>query len=127
MLAHHPTAIGLTLDALKAQAGANRLIAIIEPRSNTMKQGHPIATLCQAIKAADIAIILRTAHLGWDPDLLAPYAKHTTLLVCDEISDITETVMDQIRPNDTIVTMSNGSFGGLRTQLLTRLRDRVET
>ncbi len=91
-----------------------------------MKQGHPLATLRQAIGAADIAIILRSAHLGWDPDSLAPHTEHTTLQVCDQVSDITETVMDQIRPNDTIVTMSNGSFGSLRTQLLTRLRNRVE-
>ena len=124
--AHHPTAIRVTLDALRVRAGRNRLIAIIEPRSNTMKQGHPLATLCHAIKAADIAIILRAAHLGWDPGSLAPHVEHTTLQVCDEVSDITETVMDQILPKDTIVTMSNGSFGGLRTQLLNRLRNRVK-
>ena len=91
-----------------------------------MKQGHSLSTLCHAIKAADIAIILRAAHLGWDPGALAPHVEHTTLQVCDKVSDITETVRDQILPKDTIVTMSNGSFGGLRTQLLNRLRNRVK-
>ena len=124
--AHHPTAIGVTLAALKARTGVNRLIALIEPRSNTMKLGHSLATMCQAIKSADIAIILRAPQLRWDPASLAPHAEHTTLHVCDTVSDITEIVMDQIRPNDTIVTMSNGSFGGLRTQLLSRLSDRVK-
>ncbi len=124
--AHHPTAIRVTLDALRTRAGPNRLIAIIEPRSNTMKQGHPLSALGHAIKAADIAVILRAPHLGWDPGSLAPHVGHTRLQVCDEVSDITETVMDQILPNDTIVTMSNGSFDGLRTQLLNRLRNRTK-
>ena len=91
-----------------------------------MKQGHPLSALGHAIKAADIVVILRAPHLGWDPGSLAPHVEHTRLQVCDEVSDITETVMDQILPKDTIVTMSNGSFGGLRTQLLNRLRNRVK-
>jgi UDP-N-acetylmuramate-alanine ligase len=91
-----------------------------------MKQGHPLTALGHAIEAADIAVILRVPQLGWDPGSLAPHAEHTTLQICDEVSDITGTVMDQILPNDTIVTMSNGSFGGLRTQLLNRLRNRAE-
>ncbi|GIS89019.1 MAG: hypothetical protein CM1200mP18_17290 [Gammaproteobacteria bacterium] len=88
--AHHPTAIRVTLDAFRARAGQNRLIAIIEPRSNPMKQGHPLATLCHAIKPADIAIIQRAAHLGWDPGSLAPHVEHTTLQVCEGVSDFAE-------------------------------------
>jgi UDP-N-acetylmuramate: L-alanyl-gamma-D-glutamyl-meso-diaminopimelate ligase len=110
--AHHPTAIAQTLAAVRAQQGDRRIIAIVEPRSNTMRMGVHRAALAEALADADRVYVLESEGLEWNPRaVLADLGDK--LQVESEVSEIVETVMADSRPGDQIVMMSNGSFGGL--------------
>jgi UDP-N-acetylmuramate: L-alanyl-gamma-D-glutamyl-meso-diaminopimelate ligase len=115
--AHHPSAVSATLKALRQHGDRGRLIAVIDPRSNTMKLGTHASELGDAIQNADLTIVLKHNGLRWDPATLAPPGKHTKLHVLDSVPEILETLKAQISPGDTVVLMSNGSFDGLRSRL----------
>jgi UDP-N-acetylmuramate: L-alanyl-gamma-D-glutamyl-meso-diaminopimelate ligase len=118
--AHHPTAIRATLAALRDRIGAARVLAVLEPRSNTMKLGVWKDALAPSLENSD-AVFCYTAGLGWDAaGALAPLG---TKAVCsDDLKSLVETVAAAARPGDHVLVMSNGSFGGIHDLLLHRLR-----
>jgi UDP-N-acetylmuramate: L-alanyl-gamma-D-glutamyl-meso-diaminopimelate ligase len=115
--AHHPSAIAATLKALRRHSGTGRLIAVIDPRSNTMKLGIHAPELGRAIRDADMTIVFKHDGLHWDPAALAPSGEHTKLHVLESTSEILKILKVQIIPGDTVVLMSNGSFDGLGSEL----------
>jgi len=119
--AHHPTAITATLDALRQKHPRQCLMVVLEARSNTMKLGHHLGQLGQALSAADRVIIWRRPDLTWDPAELAIPNDSTTLEVCNSVEDILGLVHTTTRPGDQIVLMSNGDFDGLAARLINQL------
>ena len=122
--AHHPTAIRTTVNGLRRQMGPNaRILAIFEPRSNTMKLGTMKAQLPWSLEEADLAFC-HSGGLGWDATAaLAPMGERAS--VADTIADVIAQVMQQVRPGDHLLCMSNGGFGGIHTQLLEQLGQRA--
>lgn len=114
--AHHPTAIRLTLDALKAGT-RGRLIAVFEPRSNSMKMGVHVETLLAAFDAADLIVVYDNALLEWD--LRAMTASHAERF---SVYNTTDSIIQQLVANategDRIIIMSNGGFDGLHQKLI---------
>ncbi len=115
--AHHPTAITKTLRALRQHAGKNRLIAIMEPRSNTMRMGVHAETLSSAFIDADLVLLFQADNVDWD------IAKHmidlgTRCRVFTDIETIISVVSQEYRQGDHIVIMSNGAFEGLHKKLI---------
>ncbi|MBK6972132.1 MAG: UDP-N-acetylmuramate:L-alanyl-gamma-D-glutamyl-meso-diaminopimelate ligase [Sterolibacteriaceae bacterium] len=117
--AHHPTAIAATLEGLRQRVGSHRILALLEPRSNTMKLGVMKSRLPQSLVQAD-RVWCYAANLGWDArDALAPVIQKTSVL--DRIEDIVAEVAREARAGDQIVVMSNGGFGGIHEKLLAAL------
>ncbi|MDP3620009.1 MAG: UDP-N-acetylmuramate:L-alanyl-gamma-D-glutamyl-meso-diaminopimelate ligase [Ramlibacter sp.] len=117
--AHHPTAIRTTVDGLRRKVGSARILAVFEPRSNTMKLGAMKAQLPWALEQVDLAFC-HSAGLGWDPtQALAPMGERAEIGA--DIDDILQRVLRAARPGDHILCMSNGSFGGIHQKLLTAL------
>jgi UDP-N-acetylmuramate: L-alanyl-gamma-D-glutamyl-meso-diaminopimelate ligase len=117
--AHHPTAIRATLAALRAQAGGGRLLAVLEPRSNTMKRGAVKADLAPSLAEAD-RVYCYSGGVDWDvAAALAPLGERA----CTEtdMSALVDRVLESARAGDRIVVMSNGGFGGIHGRLLERL------
>jgi UDP-N-acetylmuramate: L-alanyl-gamma-D-glutamyl-meso-diaminopimelate ligase len=126
--AHHPSAIATTLDGLKRQlerqldkpAERGRILAVLEPRSNTMKLGTMKAQLADSLKDADL-VFCYSGGLGWDPrEPLVAMGKRAQ--VADSIDELLGQIMQAVQPGDTIVCMSNGGFGGIHGKLLTALQ-----
>ena len=124
--AHHPSAIATTLDGLKQQLaksadkGKGRILAVLEPRSNTMKLGVMKAQLADSLKDADL-VFCHSGGLGWDPrEPLAVMGKRAQ--VADSIDELLNQVMQAVQTGDTIVCMSNGGFGGIHGKLLAALQ-----
>ena len=120
--AHHPTAIKMTLQALR-QHTTGRLIAVFEPRSNTMKMGIHEHTLSQSFEDADEVLIYDNAQLKWDIQLLHS-AKPSGLHILDDIDDIIQLLIKKSTSGDQIVIMSNGGFEGLHQKLIQALKNR---
>ena len=121
--AHHPTAIRTTVDGLRTQTGPNggRILAIFEPRSNTMKLGTMNARLAWSLENADLAFC-HAAGLGWDPRE-AITGMGERLQVADSIEQLLTQVLAAVRPGDHLLCMSNGGFGGVHALLLKALRE----
>jgi UDP-N-acetylmuramate: L-alanyl-gamma-D-glutamyl-meso-diaminopimelate ligase len=119
--AHHPTAIHTTLEGLRRKVGPSvRILAVFEPRTNTMKLGAMKAQLPWALAAADLSFC-HAGGLGWNArEALAPLGD--TVRVADDIATVVEQVMAAVRPGDQILCMSNGGFGGIHQKLLERLQ-----
>lgn len=118
--AHHPTAIATTLDGLRKRIGDAPLIAIIEPRSNSMKLGAHRDGLPESVKLADQVFWYAPPNLGWD--LHATSARCSVpSQVCDSLEAIVEQVRAQATPGTQVVIMSNGGFGGLHGRLAAAL------
>jgi UDP-N-acetylmuramate: L-alanyl-gamma-D-glutamyl-meso-diaminopimelate ligase len=119
--AHHPTAIATTLDGLRKRIGAARLIAIVEPRSNSMKLGAHRDGLPASVAQADSVYWYAPANLGWD--LAATVASSTVpTRVCDSLEAIIAGVKAEAVPGTQVVVMSNGGFGGLHGKLAAALK-----
>ncbi|PJX25759.1 UDP-N-acetylmuramate:L-alanyl-gamma-D-glutamyl-meso-diaminopimelate ligase [Advenella sp. S44] len=122
--AHHPTAIQTTLDGLRKQVGARRILAVLEPRSNTMKLGTMAARLPQALALADRIYCFgeKTGKhaLGWDPAEIFAGSTVPARGYCD-LHTLVEDVSRQAQPDDVILVMSNGGFGGIHEKLLLAL------
>ncbi|SHH92945.1 UDP-N-acetylmuramate:L-alanyl-gamma-D-glutamyl-meso-diaminopimelate ligase [Ferrimonas marina] len=118
--AHHPTAIATTLAGLRARAQGGRVLAVLEPRSNTMKQGIHQATLAQALGDADAAFVLQPEGLSWDIEAVMAKAPVPVTLAQATDSLVTRLVAEA-KPGDTIVVMSNGGFDGIHEKLLSAL------
>jgi UDP-N-acetylmuramate: L-alanyl-gamma-D-glutamyl-meso-diaminopimelate ligase len=126
--AHHPSAIATTLDGLKQQLAKsannsgpkNRILAVLEPRSNTMKLGVMKAQLADSLKDADL-VFCHSGGLGWDPrEPLAVMGKRAQ--VADSIDELLTQIIQAVQAGDTIVCMSNGGFGGIHGKLLAALQ-----
>ena len=113
--AHHPTAIQTTLDGLRKQVGQERIIAIVEPRSNTMRLGVHTKTLAESLTDADQAIIYQPENMGWDLSALKKYAGN--IEICTSLDDIINKLKIEARYGGHFVLMSNGSFGGIYRRL----------
>jgi UDP-N-acetylmuramate: L-alanyl-gamma-D-glutamyl-meso-diaminopimelate ligase len=121
--AHHPTAIQTTLAGLRAREPRARIIAVLEPRSNTMKLGVHRDQLAPALAVADAAWLLSAPELGWDlRAALAPLGARAHF--AGSVEDLALGLAAAARAGDQILVMSNGGFGGLHEKLLTALRAR---
>jgi len=122
--AHHPTAIEATLKGLRARLPHARIIAVLEPRSNTMKLGVHRDQLAPALALADRAWVLNPPQLGWD--LAAAVAPlHGRVSLASTVDALVEALSAQVQPGDHVLVMSNGGFGGLHEKLLAELRRRA--
>lgn len=120
--AHHPTAITLTLEGLRAKVGeTSRIVAILEPRSNTMRMGVHATTLADSVAAADLAFIYKPQDLNWELDQIV--TGHPTIQVFNSIESIVDALVEMAQPEDHWVFMSNGGFGGIYQQVLSKLRN----
>ena len=120
--AHHPTAIATTVGGLRQKIGSSgRILAVLEPRSNTMKLGAMKEALPASLKDADLVFGFGShAALGWSlGDALAPLGKLASAY--EEIDVLVAAVVAAARPGDQIVVMSNGGFGGVHQKLLEAL------
>jgi UDP-N-acetylmuramate: L-alanyl-gamma-D-glutamyl-meso-diaminopimelate ligase len=120
--AHHPTAIETTLKGLRAKVGKQRILAVIEPRSNTMKLGIHKDTLAHSWSAADQVFIFEPSNLSWSMDELLAQSEITALLYKD-LEKLVKSIVAYAKPGDHIVVMSNGSFGGILQLLIEKLMD----
>jgi UDP-N-acetylmuramate: L-alanyl-gamma-D-glutamyl-meso-diaminopimelate ligase len=118
--AHHPTAIATTLDGLRKQVGNKRIIAIVEPRSNTMRLGVHTETLAQSLQDANLALIYQPANLGWDLSALNQFADN--IEICHTLDEIIAKLVLQADDGSHFVLMSNGSFGGIYQKLQAALK-----
>jgi UDP-N-acetylmuramate: L-alanyl-gamma-D-glutamyl-meso-diaminopimelate ligase len=120
--AHHPTAIATTLDGLRRRVGGQqRILAVLEPRSNTMRLGTHNAELVASLESADRVYVHAPSDLGWDAAaVLAGLGER--LAVHGTIEPIVAQVVADSRPGDQILVMSNGGFGGIHQRLLDALR-----
>jgi UDP-N-acetylmuramate: L-alanyl-gamma-D-glutamyl-meso-diaminopimelate ligase len=117
--AHHPTAIATTLEGLRRKVGKARILAVLEPRSNTMKLGVMKAALPDSLAAAD-QVYCYGANLGWDPaEALAPLGDKAR--VFDNLDKLVSQLVADARPGDHVLMMSNGGFGGIHAKLLDAL------
>ena len=117
--AHHPTAMRTTLNGLRRKAGLARILAVFEPRSNTMKLGAMKAQLPWALEEADLSFCLQ-GHYGWDAaEALAPMGP--AAVVADSVDKLVALVAKAAKPGDQVLVMSNGGFGGIHDKLLAAL------
>ena len=117
--AHHPTAIATTLAGLRAKVGAARILAVLEPRSNTMKLGTMKAELPGSLADAD-QVFCYGANLGWDAaEALAPLGAQAQTF--DQLDALVAAVRQAARAGDHVLVMSNGGFGGVHGKLLAAL------
>lgn len=118
--AHHPTAIATTLAGLRAKVGQQRILAVLEPRSNTMRMGVHKAALPASLALADKVFLYEPANSGWSLQALAeqigPQAQ-----VSQDIDALVALITKQAQPGDSILVMSNGGFGGIHNKLLVAL------
>jgi UDP-N-acetylmuramate: L-alanyl-gamma-D-glutamyl-meso-diaminopimelate ligase len=118
--AHHPTAIRTTVNGLRRKVGADRILAVFEPRSNTMKLGTMKAQLPWALEEADLSFC-HQGNLGWDArEALAPMGVQAQ--VSDTIDALVTVVVKAAQPGDHVLCMSNGGFGGIHAKLLAALK-----
>ena len=118
--AHHPTAIKTTLEGLRSKIGNDRIVAIIEPRSNTMKLGKMKDDLLKSLKEADI-IFCFSKNLSWDPKMLFKNIPGVT--VTNDIDILANKISQSCQPNDNIIFMSNGGFSGLQNKVIQLLEN----
>lgn len=123
--AHHPTAIAETIAALRGRVGKGcRIIAVLEPRSNTMKLGTMKAKLPEALAGADRVFCFSGRGVEWSTEeALAPIAGKSEHFKGD-IAPMVDKIAAEARDGDTILCMSNGSFGGIHGKLLAALAER---
>jgi UDP-N-acetylmuramate: L-alanyl-gamma-D-glutamyl-meso-diaminopimelate ligase len=117
--AHHPTAIRTTLEGLRNKVKDSRIIAVLEPRSNTMKMGIWKDSLAHSLAPAD-QVFCYNANLGWDArEAMVPLG--TRAVAYDNLDQLIAAIKDTAQPGDHVLVMSNGAFGGLHERLLKTL------
>jgi len=121
--AHHPTAIATTIDGLRRGEPGGRILAVLEPRSNTMKLGTMKSALPGSLAGAD-RVFCYAANLGWDAAAaLAPLGERAQ--VHDDLGRLVDAVAHEARAGDHVLVMSNGGFGGVHAKLLAVLAARA--
>ena len=117
--AHHPTAIATTVNGLRHKVGRARILAVLEPRSNTMKLGVMKDALSGSLAEADL-VYCYGADLGWNPaQALAPLGEKA--LCRDDLGALIDAITAEAKAGDHLLVMSNGGFGGIHQKLLERL------
>ncbi len=120
--AHHPTAVATTVDGLRRRVGKERIIAVLEPRSNTMKLGTHSAALAQALAPADRIWLYQGPDIKWDvAGSVATLGARAS--VATTMDALVEALVAESQSGDHVLVMSNGGFGGVHQKLLSRLRD----
>jgi len=119
--AHHPTAIELTLDGLRNKVGDKKIIAVLEPRSATMKLGVHKETLAQSLHAADSVYLFQPATIPWSVQDVAEQCAQLAQ-VSDNIDEFVAMICSEAQAGDQILVMSNGGFNGIHDKLLTALK-----
>lgn len=112
---------------LRNQVGPQRILAVLEPRSNTMKLGTMAARLPQALEQADRVFCFGAKEgkhaLGWDPKTVFA-GQQDRVGTHDNLEALTTAVLQQARPGDHILIMSNGGFGGFHDKLIAALKQK---
>ena len=117
--AHHPTAFATTIAGLRSRVGTARIVAVFEPRSNTMKLGAMQDRLAESLAGADL-VYCHAHGLGWDPSrALRPFG--TRAAIYQDVEPMAEALAMVLRPGDHVLIMSNGGFGGIHERLMARL------
>jgi UDP-N-acetylmuramate: L-alanyl-gamma-D-glutamyl-meso-diaminopimelate ligase len=119
--AHHPTAIETTLHGLRNKITSGRIIAVLEPRSNTMRMGIHKDALADSLAEADDVVLYQPADIGWDLDYVSDRTKPPSQ-VLQSVDDIIDYVRKTAQNGDHVLIMSNGAFGGLHKKLLDALQ-----
>jgi UDP-N-acetylmuramate: L-alanyl-gamma-D-glutamyl-meso-diaminopimelate ligase len=127
--AHHPTAIATTVEGLRRKVGSARILALLEPRSNTMKLGAMKAALPGSLALADLVFVYGAKGgknvVGWDlPETFAPLGDKVSTF--DDMAALVDAIVTAARPGDQILVMSNGGFGGVHEKLLAALASKLE-
>jgi UDP-N-acetylmuramate: L-alanyl-gamma-D-glutamyl-meso-diaminopimelate ligase len=121
--AHHPTAVETTIDGLRRRIGKARLVAVLEPRSNTMKLGTHRDALANSLARADRVWMYQGPSVTWDvADSVAPLGERAS--VATDIGELVEMLATTLVPGDHVLIMSNGGFEGIHLKLLERLRQK---
>jgi UDP-N-acetylmuramate: L-alanyl-gamma-D-glutamyl-meso-diaminopimelate ligase len=121
--AHHPTAIASTIDGLRRKVGSRRIVAVLEPRSATMRMGVHRETLAPSLAAADAVWMFAPPDLGWDADeVVASLGSKGRL--ARSLDELLKGLADSASSGDQVLIMSNGGFGGLHGKLLEALARR---
>ena len=124
--AHHPTAIATTLQGLRNQVGGDRIIALLEPRSNTMKLGVHAEQLAHSLEAADRVLVFEPAGLTWDlASTLGALGNRVELF--PDTGEMLRRVLELAAPGDHLLVMSNGGFEGIHQRLLEALEGQNES
>jgi UDP-N-acetylmuramate: L-alanyl-gamma-D-glutamyl-meso-diaminopimelate ligase len=122
--AHHPTAVTTTLAGLRGRVGKDRIIAVMEPRSATMKMGVHRDTLAQAFSGADRVFVYQAPNVNWD--VAGTFsALGTRASVIRDVDELVDAVMAEVQRGDNIVVMSNGGFSGFHELLIDKLERRA--
>lgn len=121
--AHHPTAIKTTLDGLREKVGKSKIIAVVDPRSNTMKMGVHKGKLLAAVSAADHTIFHWPESISWDLDL----SNNDCFSAEKSVDEIVKRLVLAAETGDNILIMSNGGFGGIHEKLLHHLNMKWRT
>ena len=119
--AHHPTAIAVTLQALRARVGNQRIVAVLEMRSNTMRMGVHRDTLAASLAQADKVLMLKPADLNWSLDRVTGALKGSGQVYATA-EEIIEALARETQTGDNVLIMSNGGFDNIHARLLERLK-----
>jgi len=118
--AHHPTAIKTTLAGLRAKVGNERIIAVLEPRSNTMKLGIHKEAIVNALNEADHVYCFESADINWSmQEMFTEQGKKVDISNC--IDELCNKLVKEAKATDHILIMSNGGFGGIHQKLIEKL------
>ena len=118
--AHHPTAIATTIAGLRSHVGSGRIVAVLEPRSSTMRLGVHRETLAASLAGADEIWLYAPADLGWDARAAVATLGARATVVAD-LNNMVSQMCSALREGDHVLIMSNGGFGGLHDRLLAAL------
>ncbi|WP_404840910.1 UDP-N-acetylmuramate:L-alanyl-gamma-D-glutamyl-meso-diaminopimelate ligase [Alkalilimnicola ehrlichii] len=118
--AHHPTAISATVTALRAREPSGRILAVLEPRSNTMRLGVHKDTLSHALVGADRSFLFQAPGVDWQIADSVSDLKGSAIVSAD-LEELIGAIAKTARPGDSVLVMSNGAFGGIHERLLEQL------
>ncbi|MGA9856128.1 MAG: UDP-N-acetylmuramate:L-alanyl-gamma-D-glutamyl-meso-diaminopimelate ligase [Gammaproteobacteria bacterium] len=122
--AHHPTAISTTLAGLRQRVGSERILAVLEPRSASMKMGVHRDTLAAALQAADRVFVYQAPNVTWDVTAaMQPLAARVSISA--NLEELLGNVSGETQSGDHVLIMSNGGFGGFHDKLIERLEQRT--